>query len=137
MSKGIDLFTFDKILDFLKKHKWLTLTEYQLYSVLSDEDFKKFLKSINLLSEDQIISLLKHDWTIIKYIENQTNPIILAAVSINSFSLQYITNQSVKACLIALKNNKDIYRYVRIVPNPDYKTTLKNLYAKKMIIDSF
>jgi len=54
-----------------------------------------------------------------------------------SGSLEIVPDQSVNTCLLALRQNKANYKHVRIVSNPDYETTLKNLLEKKTIIDSF
>lgn len=60
------------------------------------------------------------------------------AVSINGMALDYIENfnQTVDVCLLALEKDPESYDFVRIVPNQNYETTLKNLKEKKAILEA-
>jgi len=132
-------------------------------NVWSDNRFYKegeqsfIYKWFNQLNEDQICFYLKKDHTIlsiienqsdhicefaiccdyesIRFIKNQKNHLCKLAISKNATMIRFVKNQTVDLCLLSLEIYMPNYKHIRIVPNPDYETTLKNLYEKKAILD--
>jgi len=114
---------------------------------LSEEDVCKYLEkdgSIISVIENQTNKIcetsINQDPCCIKYIKNQNNYLCELAIIKNAFTIPYIREQTVDLCLLALETNPNtsshIYRFIRIVPNPDYYTTLKNLLEKKAILEA-
>lgn len=70
------------------------------------------------------------------FVENQTEEMCEEAVRRDPKQFAYAKKQNVNMCLQALKSRKDLFYFVKIVPNPDFKTTLQNLKKKQLILDS-
>jgi len=116
--------------------KWLNqLSENDLIHIF----FKK--PSALALIQNQSKKLCKqaviNDQISIKYVKNQTKELCELAILRSPCSFLYIKEQTVGLCLLALELDKSCYKYVRIVPNPDFETTLKNLKEKKAILEAF
>jgi len=124
----------------------------------SKKTFEKFIIWLNQLDEDSICKYLKKDASIlsvitnqtkkmcnlaimnmpgsIRYVKNQSKELCELAVKSNGFTIGYIKEQKVDLCLLSLEENINSFQLVRIVPNPNYETTLKNLLEKKAILEA-
>jgi len=136
-------------------HKWV------YYGICTKEQFVFFVKWLNQLNEKELCKLLVSQFTILKFIENQTESLCKMAIRSNcdclqfikdqtkelcelairtdQYSIEYIRDQTVDLCILSLEEDfafKISYKCVRIVPNPDYETTLKNLKEKKAILEA-
>lgn len=49
--------------------------------------------------------------------------------------LIYVHNQTIKLCLMAIRQEPGCHQFVKIVDNPDYITTYNNLMSKKMLLE--
>jgi len=130
----------------------------ELY-VCSKEEMNMFIKFLNELSEKSIIKYIKKDPTIlgsinnqtekmcvsaikfgysfaIEYINNQTIDLCKLSVNQNPWSIKYVREQTVDLCLLALGLHRDVYIEIKIVSNPNYSKTLKNLKKKKAILEA-
>jgi len=125
-------------------------------SFYKKEEISMYTNWLNSLPEEFICRYLKKDGSIIsvlknptdemkrvsvnqnpnniRFIQDQTDKIINIATNRGCFDL--VNRQSVDICLRALKLSQWNYVYVKIVPNPDYETTLKNLLEKKAILEA-
>jgi len=128
-------------------------------SVCTKKEFDLLSNYFNSIEESELLNYIERDCSILAVIKNQTKTLCEMSIEVNSFSIRfikdqtkemcelavrgnsltigYVKEQSVDLCILALvKESFSSYRFVRIVPNPDYETTLKNLYEKKAILDS-
>jgi len=110
---------------------------------LLTEEYKLYLLWLNQLSEEEVCKYLKEDPTILSVISNQTDKMCETAIKKIPFSIKYLKNQTVDLCILALQTElvsdqsfHFVYKYIKIVPNPDHETTLKNLKNKKEILDA-
>lgn len=126
--------------------------------ICSKEDFEKAIKTLNSLKDEDLVELIRHDETIIVFLKNPSF-VVQKFIALNySFSFCRITNQNPEACkvlihyfprrivdvknqtielcLIALNLDNESYKGIKIVPNPDFETTLSNLKKKQLILDS-
>jgi hypothetical protein len=71
------------------------------------------------------------------YVKNQTEEICTEAIKKEGWLFNLVKDQTVELCILALElwDSHPIYTWVKIVPNPSHHETLKNLYAKKDIIE--
>jgi len=100
------------------------------------ESFLKRYNRIPSLSFDNWVDeevCSKEDF---EFFKDQRKELCELAIKENSWTIQFIREQTVDLCLLALKYEEETLRYVRIVPNPDYEMTLKNLYEKKAILEA-
>jgi len=100
------------------------------------DEIDLFTNWLNQLNEDDICFYLKEDLTILKSLTYQTKELCELAIRTNPYSIADIRDQTVDLCILALELSKSCHVFVRIVPNPDYKTTLKNLKKKKAILEA-
>jgi len=73
---------------------------------------------------------------LLEHISEQEEVLCQIAISNEPFSLMFIKEQTVDLCLLALELDNSSFKEVRIVQNPDYETTLKNLLEKKAILEA-
>jgi len=99
-------------------------------------EIELFTNWFNQLGEEEVCKYLKEDPTILLVISNQTDKMCETAVKTFPWSIKCLKNQTVDLCIYALDNVRYTWRYVRITPNPDYETTLKNLKEKKDILEA-
>jgi len=151
----------DKIKEKFEKissKSWRSFSEWVIWKQCSQEEMNLFTKWLNQLSEEELSRYIKKDVSILSVITNQTDKICKTAIQIspisigfvkeqtkglcelaikrNVFSIVEIREQTVDLCLLALNLDKTVYKGIRIVQNPDYKTTLQNLKDKKTILDA-
>lgn len=110
------------------------------------------------MNRNEIIKKLKEDPYYLEYVEHQDEELCLIAVQRNGFALQFVKKQTEKICLEAIKQTGSAlkfvqnqtpqfcidvlfkhprsYRYVRIVPNSDFKITLQNLEKKIFVLNN-
>jgi hypothetical protein len=74
--------------------------------------------------------VVMRDGCALKYIENQTPEICLAAVNNTGYALKYVQNQTLEICLAAIKEDRCAFKYVEN-PTPEIylavgKSLLKN-----------
>jgi len=141
-----------------KKNKNYLFVNWVKENICTENEMILFKKWPNQLNDEELFDLFKKDHTIFSAIENKTEQFILKSIEANSWvigivseqayhfsklaisrnplCLKSIKIQSVDLCLLALKQERFVYRYVRIVSNPDFETTLKNLKEKKEIIEA-
>lgn len=67
------------------------------------------------------------DYMILDNFEEQPVELCLAAVSKNAWALEFVRVQTIEICLAALKNDENMFVDVKLVPNPDARTTIQNL----------
>jgi len=109
---------------------------------LNDKDIFRYIKidsSILSVLTNPSDSLCKRSIkttpSSIQYINDQKKELCELAIKINPWTLEHIKEQTVDLCSLALVQHPDTYRLVRIVPNPDFETTVYNLEKKKAILD--
>jgi len=142
----------------LRNQAW-HFKDWSNLQICSKKEHKTFVNWLNQLNEEEICDYLKLDPTILSvinnqinkicefsikqepwclmFVKNQTKELCKLAIEKWSGSIQFVEEQTVEICLLALKLDKGCYKYVRIVPNPNYKTTIKNLLNKKEILEAF
>jgi len=120
---------------------------------LNDEEVYPYIKEdytiLSLVSNQShklcTLAITENPWSI-EFIKNQQKYYELA-VKRDPFTIQKIKNQTVELCILALITditqrsiisctNYHCYKYVKIVPNPNHETTLKNLRDKKAILEA-
>jgi len=133
-------------------------SEWIELGVCTKEEKDLFIIWLNQLSEEKICHYLEKDFTILSVIKNQTDSMCKTSIKKTFLGIQHINvqnknicnfivkknhhwfefvkEQTVDLCILALELNKSCYTFVRIVPNPDYETTLKNLLEKKAILEA-
>jgi len=106
-------------------------------NIWTKEEMDIFIKWLNQLKDEEILEYMKkYGRSILSVITNQSDNLCKLAVDDSPENIQYVRNQTVDLCLSSLKKNPRAYRNVKIVPNPDFKTTFKNLLEKKAILDA-
>jgi len=145
-------------LDVLKNTGFLTESSQQeiisLLNSLSPKEIYEHTQNYPFIarylenkSEDYWLELLSYSYSYGIYKKDKLSKkeaIICIKDSYVSFGLIRF-DQDVETCILALeeekKKTKNLnllnFTMVKIVQNPDHETTLKNLYAKKSILDSF
>lgn len=119
-------------------------------------NFLRHCELIKNFSQEEIIKIASIDRTILTYakIEESTAKTLFEIDQLcyfcfpesfqKNFYHQMIDShpitfkemeQSVDLCLFALKKEPSLFYYVKIVPNPNFETTLQNLEKKKLILD--
>jgi len=93
------------------------------------------LRFVNNQTEDLCRFAINQNALVIRYVKNQTKELCKLAIERDCFSIKHIQEQTVDLCIYALKQRKKTYKYVRIVPNPDFETTLNNLKEKQSILN--
>jgi len=103
------------------------------------ELFEQNLKNGNYLYHNHKLSPKKVDIWFNQLSEEEIGKYL----KINTSLFTILKNQTVDLCILALENENEpsidrffCFRFVKIVPNPDHETTLKNLYEKKAILDA-
>jgi len=56
---------------------------------------------------------VKQDWFNLKFVENQTPEICLAAVKQDGYALEFVKNQTLEICLAAVRSRGLALRYVK------------------------
>lgn len=75
--------------------------------------------------------------TLIGSVKEPSLALITLAVQTDPFCIDLIPqHQTIELCLFALEKNPKAYSSIKIVPNPNYETTLTNLLKKKAIMES-
>jgi len=130
----------------LEKTNW-NFNEWIEYEICTKKEMNHFSKWLNSLDENEVCKYIQDNGTILSIITNQTKDMCKWAILNNVMSIEFvkkqtkeisefaikewpfaielIREQTVDLCILALSRNKLTYEKVRIVPNPDYKTTLK------------
>ena len=65
------------------------------------------------LSPEIYLEAVKKNWTVLKFIKNQTPEICLEAVKQNGHTLEYVKNQTSEMCLEAVKQDGFVVGYVK------------------------
>lgn len=164
MNKDKDLIKFKNMLISNRmKVSWDSLSEWVESGVCSKKEMNKFIEIINSVEDSVLKELISCEYGVISYIKKPSHEIArfvllelqktgsvfryydlavhyedlsLIALQKDEYGLSRIKNQTVDLYLFALKQRKDNFEYVRIVPNPDFKTTLANLKKKQVILEA-
>jgi len=83
--------------------------------------------------------------SIVIYLTNPSEELWTLAISQKPSLISSVPEQTIDLCLLAMGANLQkrtlghffSYEKIKIVPNPDYETTLKNLLEKKALLESF
>jgi len=132
---------------FEKKRSLNRFNDWVKLNVCTKKEMDFFVKWLNQIDESEILKYIKEDDTILSAITNQTDFLIKHSIEESIFSIRFVKDQTIDLCIFVLKKDeefeskykfyiKNIYQYIRIVPNPDHKTTLKNLLEKKAILEA-
>jgi len=81
------------------------------------------------------LAINKSPWTF-EYVRNQTDYLCRLAIEKDPYNIALIKEQTIDLCILALQKRRNACNYIRIVPNPNYETTLKNLLEKKAILEA-
>lgn len=106
--------------------------EHDLLMVKNDGNALEFVKE---QSEEICLEAVKQNGSALMFVKKQTEQICLEAVKQKGWALKYVEKQTPKICMVALNQDPDSCRHVRIVPNPDFETTLSNLKKKQLILE--
>jgi len=126
--------------------KWLNqLNEEEIYQYIKQDStiFSFISNQSNKLCN---LSVINNPGSI-RHVRNQTKELCELAIRKDPLAICDIREQTVDLCILALireikeslifHNVKtNCYKNIKIVPNPDHETTLKNLYEKKAILEA-
>jgi len=155
----------DFILDLklsVKEINALFLTDFYKMNLMvknSNIDISEYVNFLNNLKKEERLSIIRMNFCFLQFINNPTDEEIKASLEKDEFSFSFIkgnekfvdfaldngttgdilrdvSNQTVDMCLKCLTRTRRSFHYVRIVPNPNYETTLKNLKEKKAILEA-
>ena len=109
-------------------------TEADCLALISDQRFSdyEYIPDHFKSSLEFNKKAVKIDYMILDNFEKQPVELCLAAVTKNGWALEFVKEQTIEICLAALKNDEHVYVDVKIVPNPDARTTIQNL--NKLIV---
>jgi len=149
---------FESKLESYKGHNHYSFMNWSRTEICSDQEMNLFKNWLNQISEEEVCKYLSIDSTILSVILNQNDSICKSAINrdpwsikfvkdqkkhlcelamgLNPFVMTEIQNQSVDLCILALEEFPICFRDVKIVSNPDFETTLRNLKEKKAILDA-
>jgi len=105
----------------------------------NQEEFDSYVEVLNSLEPHEQFRFIHSDYSVLAFMNNPNYIVVLEAIKElygdrGNDLLSLMKTQSVDFCLEALEINEDFYRGVKIVPNPDFKTTLSNLKKKQKLM---
>jgi len=117
---------------------------WENFGVFNKKEMNLIIKLLNQLPEQKICDYLDKDQTILSVITNQSYKVCKMVIERDPYSIAFIRDQTVDLCILALIKETimipngvyNCYKNIKIVPNPDHETTLKNLKEKKAILDA-
>lgn len=129
IEKGVvDSTYFNEAICVLNK-----IDKKQLFTVLKqDTSVVEFLN----LNEDLAIEILNKYPSLYKDIKIKSQRIDEAFIERFPGLLGEVSTQSISMCINALSQVSWTYSMVRIVPNPDPESTMKNLLKKRLLIEA-
>ena len=65
------------------------------------------------ITHEECIDKIKKDWSLIKYVKDQTPELCLEAVKQNGEALEYVKDQTPEPCLEAVKQNGEALEYIK------------------------
>lgn len=147
--KLYDTYTEDQLIRVLKGDIWnISNQEYmnlylmrnqtpKLVKVAMHEEPYTNFEYIHHKTKEVLDIALEKTPEALKYFNPQTSIEWKIALKYFPYALKHIREQTVEICLYALSINTDeaTHTQVRIVPNPNRETTVKNLLAKKETLE--
>ncbi len=104
---GGDKWKADKIIieryTLIEEHEFCDDKYFAICVVNIFKNYSTFIKRIK--SYDFYLNAIRHDWTLLKDIEDQTEELCLIAVEQNAFALQYAKDQTHKICMKAIQKD--------------------------------
>jgi hypothetical protein len=104
-----------------------------LRKITEDSNYFKEIPK-NLKNEKICLKAVSYDWTLLEFVENQTDNICIKAINGNYQAIKYVRNQTLNICIAAVKKNFNSIRFITNKSIEIYKELFKKDICEKIFM---